>query len=93
MERIWEQGMTHWRRMGEGMMNGVRMMWSHMAVSYWRRMVEGEMMMMMIVDGSSSLSCRDSVGAEGNHGVCEGVYVQSLVGEERVDLHLRAGLY
>ena len=33
VERIWEQGMTHWRRMGEGMMNGVRMMWSHMAVS------------------------------------------------------------
>ena len=54
-------------------------------------MVEGQMM--MIVNGSSSLGSRDSVGAEGNHGVCEGVYVESLVGEERVDLHLRAGLY
>ena len=93
MERIWEQGMPHWRRMGEGMMNGVRMMRSHMAVSYWRRMVEGKMMMMMIVDGSSSFSSRDSVGAEGNHGVGQGVYVESLVGEERVDLHLRAGLH
>ena len=92
MERIWEQGMTHWRRVGEGMMDGVGMMWSPMAVSYGRRMVEWRVMM-MIMDGGSSLSSRDSVGAERNHGVGEGVYVESLVGEERVDLHLRAGLY
>ena len=82
--------MTHWRRMGEGMMNGVGMMWSHMAVSYGRRMVKWRVMM-VIMDGGSSLSSRDSVGAEGNYRVGEGVCVQSLVCQERVDLHLRAG--
>ena len=83
-----EQRMTHWRRMSEGMMDGVRMVWSHMAVSYRRRMVEWKV---MIMDGGSSLSSRDSVGAEGNYRVGEGVCVQSLVGQERVDLHLGAG--
>jgi len=45
----------------------------------------------MIMNGGSSLSSRDSVGAEGNYRVGEGVCVQSLVGQERVELHLRAG--
>ena len=81
--------MPHWRRVGEGMMDGVGMMWGDMAVCYWRRMVEGEMMMM---DGGCGLSCRDSVRTEGNDRVGEGVRVERLVGEERVDwLHLGAG--
>ena len=82
------QGMSHWRRVDEGMMDGVRMKWSHVAVRYRRRMVEWKM---MIMDGGSSLSSRDSVGAEGNYRVGEGVCVQSLVRQERVDLHLGAG--
>ena len=45
----------------------------------------------MIMNGSCSLSSGDSIGTEGNYRVGEGVCVQSLVGEERVDLHLRAG--
>ena len=59
-----------------------------MAVTYGGRMVEWKV---MIMDRGSSLSSRDSVGAEGNYRVGEGVCVKSLVGEERVDLHLRAG--
>ena len=47
---------------------------------------------MMIMDGGSSLSSRDSVRTEGNDRVGEGVRVERLVGEERVDwLHLGAG--
>ena len=87
VQRVWEQGVAHWRRVGEGMMDGVGMMWSHMAVGYWRRMVERKMMM----DGSSGLSSGDSVGAEGNYGVGEWAGVESLVGQERVHLHLGAG--
>ena len=77
-------------RVEEGMMEGVRMMWSHMAVTYRRRMVEWKRKM-MIMNGSCSLSSGDSVGTERNYRVGEGVCVKSLVGEERVDLHLRAG--
>ena len=80
--------MTHWRRVGEGMMERVRMVRSNMAVTYGGRMVEWKV---MIMDGGSSLSSRDSVWAEGHHRVGEGVCVQSLVCQERVDLHLRAG--
>ena len=80
--------MSHWRRVDEGMMDGMRMMRSHVAVRYRRRMVEWKM---MIMDGGSSLSSRDSVRTEGNYRVGEGVGVESLVGQERVDLHLGTG--
>ena len=39
----------------------------------------------MMMDGGCGLSCRDSVGTEGNDRVGEGVRVERLVGEERVD--------
>ena len=46
----------------------------------------------MMMDGGCGLSCRDSVRTEGNDRVGEGVRVERLVGEERVDwLHLGAG--
>ena len=90
MMRVRMQGMAHWRRVRERMMDRIRMVWSHMAVTYWRGMVEWKRKM-MIMNGSCSLSSGDSIGTEGNYRVGEGVCVQSLIGEERVDLHLRAG--
>ena len=80
------------KRMVDGVqdirMQWIRMMRSVVTMDYPRRMRKENVVVNVFMYGGSCLCCSDSIGTERNDWVGEGVGVESLAGQQRVDLRL-----